>query len=176
MLKSFTLTHHITWLYNNFTEYFLGAHVRRYAFSCCDTICFFWISLRWKKKRLSVPSIKPISTNVYGKFQNIRCTMKKKCIYGIYESAHEKNYNNTYVNSKDSDRSLHPPSMRTVLAYPSLDSLEAVKGTSNQQGLWSICADSQADPNFRWSHQAYCRYSYISREFNVWLMVSVREN
>ena len=44
----------------------------------------------------------------------------------------------------------HPPSMAMFLVYPSLDSTkavspEAVKGTCNQQRLWSDCTDVHAD-------------------------------
>ena len=46
------------------------------------------------------------------------------------EPVHDKTYNTTCVSSKDSDQSVHPPSMARVFVYPSLDSLEAVEGTA----------------------------------------------
>ena len=52
-----------------------------------------------------------------------------------YEPAHDKSYNKTCVISKDSDKPIDPPSMARVLVYSSLDSLEAVEGTCDQQNL-----------------------------------------
>ena len=51
------------------------------------------------------------------------------------EPAHDKTYNKTCLTSKDSDQSVHPLSMARVLVYSSLDSLEALKGTFDQQRL-----------------------------------------
>ena len=50
----------------------------------------------------------------------------------INEPAHDKIYNKTCVNSKDSDQPVHPPSMARFLVYPSLDGLETVEGTCGQ--------------------------------------------
>ena len=71
----------------------------------------------------------------------------------LYEPAH---YNKTFVTSKDSDQSVHPPSMARVLVYSILDSLKAEEGTCNQRRLWSVCAG--------WSESSlveqvlYCRF------------------
>ena len=67
----------------------------------------------------------------------------------INEPAHDTTYKKTSVTSKDSGQPVHPPSMSRVLVYPSLDSLEAFKGTCDQRRLWSDCADAQADLSFR---------------------------
>ena len=61
-------------------------------------------------------------------------------------------YHKTCMTSKDSDQPAHPPSMARVLVYPSLNSLNAVEGTCDQQRLWSDCTDAQADLSLRWSH------------------------
>ena len=53
----------------------------------------------------------------------------------LFEPAHDKTYNKTFVTSKDSDQSIHSPSMAMVLIYPSLDSLETVEGMCDQQRL-----------------------------------------
>ena len=53
----------------------------------------------------------------------------------ITEQEHDKTYNKTCVTSKDSDQSVHPPSMARVLIYSSLNSLEAVEGTFDQRRL-----------------------------------------
>ena len=74
-----------------------------------------------------------------------------------FELAHSKTYNKTCVTSKDSDRPAHPFSMARVLVYPSLDSLEAVKGTCDQRRLRSDCANAQSDLSLRWSHKSYTR-------------------
>ena len=42
----------------------------------------------------------------------------------IYEPGHDKTYDKICVTSKESDHSVHPPSMARVPVYPSLDSLE----------------------------------------------------
>ena len=68
-----------------------------------------------------------------------------------------KIYNKNCVTSKDSDHSAHPPSMARV--YPFLDSYKAVQITSDQQRLWSDCADAQADLSLRWSHKFFlCKF------------------
>ena len=76
------------------------------------------------------------------------------------EPVDDKTYNKTYVTSKDSDQTVHLPSMARVLVYPSLDTCrpEAVKGACDQWGLWSDCADAEADLSLRWSHKTYCRF------------------
>ena len=53
------------------------------------------------------------------------------------EQEHDKTYNTctTYVNSKDSDQPVHPPSAARILVYPSLDRLGAVEGTYDQRRL-----------------------------------------
>ena len=51
----------------------------------------------------------------------------------VIEPAHDKIYNKTCVTSKYSDQAVQAPSIASVLAYPSLDSLEAVEGTCAQQ-------------------------------------------
>ena len=51
------------------------------------------------------------------------------------EPAHNKTYNKTCVTSKDTNQSVHPLSMARVLIYSSLDSLEVVESTCNQQRL-----------------------------------------
>ena len=38
-----------------------------------------------------------------------------------YEPVHNKTYNKTCVNSKDSDQPVHPPSIEKVVVYPFLD-------------------------------------------------------
>ena len=53
----------------------------------------------------------------------------------LYEPADDKNYNKTYVISKDSYQPVHPPNMARILVHPSLDSMEAIEGTCNQQRL-----------------------------------------
>ena len=73
----------------------------------------------------------------------------------IIVPAHDKTYNNTCVSSKDSDQPVHPPSIVRLLIYLSLDSLEAVEYTCDQQNL---CADAQVDLCLRWSHRSYCRF------------------
>ena len=73
----------------------------------------------------------------------------------IFEPAHDKTYNKTGVTSKDSDLSVHPLSMASVLVYPSFDSLDAVEGTCDRRKLWSDCADAQADLSLRWSHKRF---------------------
>ena len=52
-----------------------------------------------------------------------------------YESAHDKTYSKTCVISTDIDQPVHPPNVKRVLVYPSLDCLEAEEGTCNQQRL-----------------------------------------
>ena len=54
-----------------------------------------------------------------------------------FETAHDKIDNKTCVISKDKDldKPVHPPSMARVFVRPSLYSLEAVEGTSDQQRL-----------------------------------------
>ena len=76
----------------------------------------------------------------------------------INEPAHNKTNNKTCVTSKDSDKSVHPPSMARIFVYLSLDSLKAVQGTGDQQRLWSDCVDAQADLSLCWSHKSYCRF------------------
>ena len=46
-----------------------------------------------------------------------------------FEPVHDKTKNKTYINSKDLDQPVHPPSMARVLVYSSLDSTEADEGT-----------------------------------------------
>ena len=46
-----------------------------------------------------------------------------------FEPAPDETYNKTCSTSKDSDQSVHPPSMARVLIYPFLDSPESVEGT-----------------------------------------------
>ena len=41
----------------------------------------------------------------------------------------------TCMASKDSDQPVHPPNMAKALAYPSLDSLEAVEGMDSAKTL-----------------------------------------
>ena len=53
----------------------------------------------------------------------------------IFEPAHGKTYNKTYVSNKNSDQPVHPPSMARVLVHSSLDILEAVEGTCDQRRL-----------------------------------------
>ena len=53
----------------------------------------------------------------------------------IYEPAHDKTYNKTWVASKDSDQPVHPPSVERVLVHSSFNSLEAVEGTCDQRRL-----------------------------------------
>ena len=48
-----------------------------------------------------------------------------------------------------------------ILAYSSLDSLEAVESTCNQLRLSSDCADAQADLSLRWLHKSYCRFCHV---------------
>ena len=55
------------------------------------------------------------------------------------------------VTSKDSDQPVHPPSMARAPVYSSLDSLEAVEGTCDQQRPWSDCTNAQADLSLHWS-------------------------
>ena len=69
-----------------------------------------------------------------------------------FEPVHYKTYIKTCVTSKGSDQSVQPPSMKRVLFYPSLASLEAVEDTCNQQRLSSDCAGALADMNLSWSH------------------------
>ena len=76
----------------------------------------------------------------------------------IYEQAHGKTYDKTCVTSKDSDQPVRPPSLASVLVYPSLASLEVVEDTCDQRRLWSDCADAQADLIIRWSHKSYYRF------------------
>ena len=42
------------------------------------------------------------------------------------EPAHDKTYNKACMTSKDLDQPVYPPSMSSVLAHSSLNSLEAV--------------------------------------------------
>ena len=58
----------------------------------------------------------------------------------------------------DQQRHVYPPSMARILVYSSLDSLEAVESTCDQQRLWSACANAQADLSLRCSHMSYCRF------------------
>ena len=44
--------------------------------------------------------------------------------------------------------------------YPSLDSLEALEGTCNQQRLCSHCANAQAELCLCWLHKSYCRFCH----------------
>ena len=66
----------------------------------------------------------------------------------------EKTYNKT---SKVSNQSVHPPSVATILVYPSLDSLEAVEGTCEHEDS-DQTADAQADWSVCWLHTSYCRF------------------
>ena len=52
-----------------------------------------------------------------------------------YEPVQDKTYNKTFETNKDSDQPVNSPSMARFLIYPSLDSLEAVEGTYDQQRL-----------------------------------------
>ena len=52
-----------------------------------------------------------------------------------YEPAQDKTCNKTCVTSKDADQPLHATSKAMVFLYSSLDSLEAVEGTCEQQRL-----------------------------------------
>ena len=52
--------------------------------------------------------------------------MQRKKMLKIFELGHDKTYNKTCVTNKNSDQSVHPPSMVGVLVYPSLDNLQAV--------------------------------------------------
>ena len=61
---------------------------------------------------------------------------------------------------KNSDQPVHPPSMAVVLLYPSLDSLETVEGTCDQQRPWSDCTDAQTDLSLGWSHKSYCSFCH----------------
>ena len=53
----------------------------------------------------------------------------------LYEPVHDKTYNKTCVASKDSDQPVRPLSKARFLVHFSLDSLESVEGTCNQQRL-----------------------------------------
>ena len=53
----------------------------------------------------------------------------------INEPAHDKTYNKTCVTNKDSAQPVYPPSMTSVLVYPSLDSSKALQGTCDQRRL-----------------------------------------
>ena len=53
--------------------------------------------------------------------------------------------------------------MTKALVYPSLDSLEAVEGTCDQQRLWSDCADAQSDLSLRWSHKSFLKVFVMRR-------------
>ena len=56
---------------------------------------------------------------------------------------------------------VHPPSMASVLVYPSLDRQEGVEGTFDQQRLWSDCVDAQVDMSLHWSCNSYCRFCRV---------------
>ena len=75
-----------------------------------------------------------------------------------YEPAHDKTYSKNWVTSKDSDQSVHPPSMAGVIFHPSSDNPESVQGTCDQRRLWLDCAYAQADLSLRWSHKCYCMF------------------
>ena len=62
------------------------------------------------------------------------CFLMYAALY-TFESAQNKTYNKTCVTSKDKDQPVHSLSTARVLAYPSLDSSEAVEGTCDQQTL-----------------------------------------
>ena len=62
-------------------------------------------------------------------------------------ASNDKTYKDTFLTSKDSDQPVYLPSMATVLVYPSLDSVETIKGTCNQHPqsmfwaeIWKISA------------------------------------
>ena len=113
---------------------------------------FFWraLWLHWSKDNY----LKDILSFVnYGSIVNNRSKKQK------FVSVHDKTYNKTCVtSSKYSDQPIYLPTMARVMVYPSLDSLEVVEGTCDQQKLWSDCADAQADLSLRWSHKSYCRF------------------
>ena len=77
------------------------------------------------------------------------------------EQAHDKTYNKTCLASKDSGQPVHQPRMVRVLVHTSLDSPETVKGTCDQQKLWSVCADALAYLSLRCSHKSYCRFCRV---------------
>ena len=56
-------------------------------------------------------------------------------IFETFEPAHDFTYNKTSVINQDSDQSFHLPSMARVHVYPSLDRLETVEDTCEQQRL-----------------------------------------
>ena len=75
-----------------------------------------------------------------------------------FEPVHDETYNKNCVTSKDLDQPVHPPSMARILVYPSLDSLESVDGTCDQQRLIRLhCEDAQSDLDLHLSHKSYCR-------------------
>ena len=51
--------------------------------------------------------------------------------------------------------------MARILIYPSLDSLEAVEGTCDQQRCCSDCMDAQADLSLCYSHNSHTFYGAL---------------
>ena len=104
---------------------------------------------------------------IYGLVPYNTYKLSRNRLAGTIDPAHDKTYNKTCVTSKDSDQPVHPPSMAKIFVYPSLDRLEAVEGTCNQQRLWSNYVDAQADMNLHWSHKSYCRFCHVLAQFIV---------
>ena len=100
---------------------------------------------------------KPLSGALAGLFRDCSFCWAAEYIH-VIEPAHDRTYNKTCVTSKYLDQPVHPPSMARVLMYPSLDRLEAIKGTYDQARLLSDCSYAQAYLDLRWSHKSYCRF------------------
>ena len=83
------------------------------------------------------------------------CSVNKQIHEKRIWAATWQNQQNECAPSEDSDQPVHPPSLirvftvrmkkATVLSYP----------LSAQRGLWSDCADAQADLSLRWAHSHF---------------------
>ena len=74
------------------------------------------------------------------------------------------------------DQPIRTPTMARVLVYSSLNSLEAVEGTSDQRRLRSDCAYAQADLSLRWSHKSYCGFCReLAQIIYTWLLKILKQ-
>ena len=80
-----------------------------------------------------------------------------------------QNLQTTCVTSKDSNQPVYQP---TIYVYLFLDCPGVVKGTCDQQRLWSNCAVAQADLSLRWSHKSCCRVCCELAHFKFMLTLS----
>ena len=84
----------------------------------------------------------------------------------MYDQAHVKTYNKTFMTSEDSDQPAHSRSLIRVFA----DSMYLLRPPGYpkrvNENLWHW-ADVRSDLSLCWSHRSYCRLAYIQMYHDV---------